>query len=382
MSQEELFHSCVGKLYEMALEPQGWEGFLDDFCTLVDASFAHYLAWEKKTDIAVFSAASSTTPTCGERAYIEHYGALDPQRKLITERADGRWVLCHEVFDDRYVSRSEFYQDFLIPVGGRYVAIADVGQVDGVMLGLGMHRSKDRSPFGPRELMWLERIKPHMQRAARLHMEVWQLRLHAKLAEHALDALQYPVMVVDDRARVLLANASADRWLSENGGVCLRSGRLGASHVGLEQRLSRAITAATRGESAVRTGGVLAVPRKASPQNGASKPFSVRVMPLQAGANLAVNWQRPLALLVVADPEAPAPLEPLALQTLFGLTPAEARLAVSLADGKTLEEVAQNAHVSLNTAKTQLRIAFEKTGTHRQAELVKLVLSQPRIAER
>ena len=123
----------------------------------------------------------------------------------------------------------------------------------------------------------------------------------------------------------------------------------------------------------------LAVPRNSSSQNGALKPFSVRVIPLRADARLAVNWQRPLALLIVADPEAPAPLEPQALQTLFGLTPWEARLAVSLANGKKLEEIAQSAHVSLNTAKTQLRIAFEKTGTHRQAELVKLVLSHPPI---
>jgi hypothetical protein len=69
------------------------------------------------------------------------------------------------------------------------------------MLGLGMHRGKDREPFGPREAVWLERIKPHLQRAARLHMEVWQLRLQASLAEHALDALQYPVMVVDNALR-------------------------------------------------------------------------------------------------------------------------------------------------------------------------------------
>ncbi|MBL8527929.1 MAG: helix-turn-helix transcriptional regulator [Burkholderiales bacterium] len=210
-------------------------------------------------------------------------------------------------------------------------------------------------------------------------MEVWQLRLQASLAEHALDALQYPVMVMDEQAHVLLANTAANRWLSENGEVYLRSSRLRASHLELEQRLWRMINSATRGEGAVRTGGFVAVRRKLSAQNGASKPFSVRVIPLRPDARLAVNWQRPLALLLVADPEASAPLEPLALQTLFGLTPAEARLAVSLAEGKNLEEIAERAHVSLNTAKTQLRLAFEKTGTHRQAELVKLVLSHPRV---
>ncbi len=231
MSQEELFHSCVGKLYEMALEPQGWGAFLDDFCTLIDAAFAHYVAWDERADATlfsassrwiptgsehvawdercdatVFSASSRAIPTGSEQAYIEHYGAIDPRRKLITERGEGEWVLCHEHFDQRYVSQSEFYQDFLIRVGGRYVAVTNLGVVDGVMLGPGMHRGKDREPFGPREAVWLERIKPHLQRAARLHMEVWRLRLHASLVEHALDALQYLVRVVDEHA-----NAAAQR---------------------------------------------------------------------------------------------------------------------------------------------------------------------------
>ena len=206
MSQEELFHSCVGKLYEMALEPEGWGAFLDDFCSVIDAAFAHYVAWDERCDATVFSASSRAIPTGSEQAYIEHYGAIDPRRKLITERGEGEWVLCHEHFDQRYVSQSEFYQDFLIRVGGRYVAVTNLGVVDGVMLGPGMHRGKDREPFGPREAIWLERIKPHLQRAARLHMEVWRLRLHASLVEHALDALQYLVRVVDEHA-----NAAAQR---------------------------------------------------------------------------------------------------------------------------------------------------------------------------
>ena len=121
----------------------------------------------------IFSASSRAIPTGSEQAYVEHYGAIDPRREFITERGDGQWVLCHEQFDERYVSQSEFYQDFLLPVGGRYAAIANLGVIDGVMLGLGMHRRKDREPFGPREAVWLERIKPHLQRAARLHMDVW-----------------------------------------------------------------------------------------------------------------------------------------------------------------------------------------------------------------
>lgn len=109
------------------------------------------MAWDERADATLFSASSRSSPTGSEQAYIDHYGAIDLRRKLITERADGKWVLCHEQFDERYVSQSEFYQDFLIPVGGRYVAIVNLGQVNGLMLGLEVHRGKDRRPLGRRE---------------------------------------------------------------------------------------------------------------------------------------------------------------------------------------------------------------------------------------
>lgn len=58
----------------------------------------------------------------------------------------------------------------------------------------------------------------------------------------------------------------------------------------------------------------------------------------------------------------------------FNLTPAEARLAAALASGAWLQNYAQTSGVSINTVKTQLRMLFQKTGTSRQVDLVRLLL--------
>ncbi|MBL8529335.1 MAG: hypothetical protein JNL68_16750 [Burkholderiales bacterium] len=102
------------------------------------------MAWDERADATLFSASSRSSPTGSEQAYIDHYGAIDLRRKLITERADGKWVLCHEQFDERYVSQS--------PVGARYSAVAKLGEVNGVIMVLGVHRGKDRGPFDSREM--------------------------------------------------------------------------------------------------------------------------------------------------------------------------------------------------------------------------------------
>lgn len=65
------------------------------------------------------------------------------------------------------------------------------------------------------------------------------------------------------------------------------------------------------------------------------------------------------------------------LISMFGLSPAEARLARALCHGETLEEYAEAQSVKLPTVKTQLRAVFAKTQTDRQVALVNLIAGIP-----
>jgi DNA-binding CsgD family transcriptional regulator len=83
-----------------------------------------------------------------------------------------------------------------------------------------------------------------------------------------------------------------------------------------------------------------------------------------------------LVLTPVALPQAP----PVELVSLFDLTPAEARVARSLAAGETVDDIAAAGGVAHSTVRTHLRSILEKTGCHRQAEVVALLtgISAPR----
>ena len=65
------------------------------------------------------------------------------------------------------------------------------------------------------------------------------------------------------------------------------------------------------------------------------------------------------------------------LRDLFGLTQAEVQLAHALAAGKDLDEIALARGCTRNTVRNQLKQVFSKTGTHRQAELVRLLVMLP-----
>lgn len=80
------------------------------------------------------------------------------------------------------------------------------------------------------------------------------------------------------------------------------------------------------------------------------------------------------AVVFVDDPNDDArPAQVDLYSRAFRLTPAEARLAVHLASGASLIEAAEQFGVAHNTVRAQLRAIFDKTDTHRQADLVRLL---------
>jgi DNA-binding CsgD family transcriptional regulator len=62
-----------------------------------------------------------------------------------------------------------------------------------------------------------------------------------------------------------------------------------------------------------------------------------------------------------------------ALAEMFGLTPAEARLAVELHARADLALAAAAAGITIDAARSRIKLVFDKTGAHSQVALVKLV---------
>ena len=99
------------------------------------------------------------------------------------------------------------------------------------------------------------------------------------------------------------------------------------------------------------------------------------VLPRSGERTMNCTSRLATAMVLVADPEA-APAAPgEALRASYGLTAAETRVAEALLEHERLAEVAASLGVSLSTVRTLLQRAFDKTGTHRQAELVRLMLA-------
>lgn len=188
----------------------------------------------------------------------------------------------------------------------------------------------------------------------------------------ALDRLRVGVILLDERGKPLHLNRTAERLAGGRSGFT--AGREGlALPTGADaSRLRRLIAdaAAQAAGSGPAGGGCL---RAAC--NGTTLKF--QVIPLPRGLS-----ERPLeqslpggcvAVFVSTSGDPRLPWQRVA--AIHGLTRAEARLAALLADGVSLEQAAETLAVSVQTARSQLKTVFAKTGVTRQAELVALLLA-------
>lgn len=87
---------------------------------------------------------------------------------------------------------------------------------------------------------------------------------------------------------------------------------------------------------------------------------------LVPGAVLGAFGDRPQVPATVFDPLQVRPLDPFALSNMFGLTPAEARVAARLGEGLTAGAVAAEHGTARSTVRTQIRRVIYKLGARRQ----------------
>jgi DNA-binding CsgD family transcriptional regulator len=182
----------------------------------------------------------------------------------------------------------------------------------------------------------------------------------------ALDQLCAGVIITDSRGRVIEMNQAAESIMQLDDGLNVRNGRLCAKRAFETAKIAKLIGGATTGARSDRAAGRMLVGRCDGLPH-----YVLTVAPLRT--NMAVDDPR-LAMIVVVDPQRHSPSEK-DLAEFFGLSPAEARLAVALLAGKTLSQIAASTGTRITTLRTQLSSILRKVGAERQSDLIRILSS-------
>ncbi|MGC2523945.1 MAG: helix-turn-helix transcriptional regulator [Stellaceae bacterium] len=222
--------------------------------------------------------------------------------------------------------------------------------------------------FDATQIQLFAALIPHLQRAMQLRLRLATLDGPPTSSVEMLNRLPQAVLLVDAQAQVIFANQIAEKMLGPGGGLSLdRDGLKAETSDGtrlLRQTIANCADSANQlGEA----GGRLRLSRRER------APLTMLVIPHRT----QVTWidvLRPAAILFITDPEQAVMVRGEWLRQDFGLTPAEAVFAAEISKGDGLQATASRLGVSLTTVRTHLAHVFDKTGTRRQAELVRLML--------
>lgn len=181
-------------------------------------------------------------------------------------------------------------------------------------------------------------------------------------ARALLDRLAVGIVLLGPTGEVLKANAAARALCTLEANLSLGSHLL-CHQPGVDLRAM--IDQALRGD-AVNFAPVTV------PRNNGTRDVILLVGPLSES-------QQHLArvIVLIVDPSQRNVAAPQLLERAFGLTPTEARIARSLAQGQRPEDIAREMGVSGTTVAFHLKNLFSKTETNRQSDLIALILSLP-----
>jgi DNA-binding CsgD family transcriptional regulator/PAS domain-containing protein len=372
-SEQDLLN-LVGKIYECAADPSGWDGFLADLARIGRGTVTALTYHDDRHDEHVVSGQFGLSPE-EQRLYREHYGAMDEwflgSRKVVHTGWVGPGQL---LVSDEALAKSEFYNDYLRHNDDAFHLCSAMPFVEpNALAALSISRPRKVGPFGESHLRLLRLLLPHLQRALQLHREFVALRRRSSMLESSLDQVTTAILFVDVTGRILVANRSAAALLQKRDGLLATRDGLRANTPRESAHLEKLIraVAATGNSEGLSAGGAVQVTRKPP-----RMPLSVLVAPIKLDLS-NLTPQRPVAAVFITDPEQRIEPSGEILRRLYSVTPAEQKLAALLAQGLSLRQAAETRRVTIGTARSQLKSIFRKTNVSSQSQLVRFLMLLP-----
>jgi DNA-binding CsgD family transcriptional regulator len=370
VSSYEAVLDVVDRIYAAAENPAVWPEALD---VIADASgsaasiiYRNMDAREGGVDVAVRVSPEAAT------AYQEHYHRVDPWGNSCRAAAlvrPGAILDGDELIERSALHDTEYYNDFARPNGLTRVLVGIIAMHGPFASVISLIRGDASAPHGGPERRLLAALMPHLMRAVEIHRRLLPISVLDGAAVDALDCLSSGVILLDEQGRTIFVNRAAERLLGMHDGLFVEHGCLVAALPKEREALRLLVLQAARRRTgdALHAGGALSISRPSM-----RRPYNTLVTPL-GRRHASPHGPEAAVAVFVADPDDRTQSESDALIRLFRLTPAEARLAAGVGTGAPMVEVADSLGIGRETARSHLRSVFAKTGTTRQAELVRII---------
>lgn len=373
MSIDSAVMAIIEKLYAAAADESLWQNVLQEFLILTDSVGATFCAIDARDEpkFSTFMTLNFEQKFTDE--YIQGMMRHDPTTQYIIAHPGQRLIHDSQIITEQEKDR-HFYYDWHHGFSDTRHRLAGMALLEEkVTSGITVHRTRRQGDYHQTHIERFEFLLPHLERAVSIGFRLGTFGATQQISLQILDANPSAIVVLDEQGCVVFANRAAREMASAKDGLAISSRGVSLQRRTDNDRLQNLIGRAlgvARGEAAKPAGAMQAL------RPSSKRPYSILVSPL-GKSPFVLTRIRPAACIVITDPETSSAVSGDLLRSLYGLTPAEIRLAIHLASGMSLQSAATELAISYKTARTQLAVIFRKTSTSRQGELVRLLLTAP-----
>lgn len=351
-------NALTDRIYEAAAVPELWQAALVDFARLAQAKDAVLIA-SRGTSLNRWIVSS---PEFDELvlAHSKRFPTNERTRRLLAAQHAGFIRDC-DVFRPGETDAEPVFAEFLIPRGYGSGIATVIRAPSGDNIIVHADREQRLGPYSRNIVERLDRLRPHLARAALLSARLEMER--ATATAKAIELIGLPAAVLGRGGRIMVTNGLMNELIPQV--VQDRPSRLALTEPAADALLSAALDfiVAAPHDVAVRS-----IPIGAGESH---PPIIIHLVPVRGAAHDI--FSQATAVLVATPVVCKDVPSAGIVQGLFDLTPAEAKLAALVAAGYPPRKASLKLGVSEETARTTLKRVLAKTGLHRQADLVGLL---------
>lgn len=356
-------------LYDAALRPEAWPAVMADLRDFVGGYSAAIYAKDIRGAAGGVYHDDGVLSAHYKMLYFEHYASLDPATPAHLFTGIDQPISTADFIDYEEFTQSRFFREWAAPQGIADFITAPIEKSGGWAAMFGVFRHVDQGLVDAPMRRRMRLVVPHVRRAVLIGRVIEQGDARAAKLGDTLDGLSAGLFLVDAQGRIVHANAAGTALLEAAVAVAQRRQRLVPLDRGAAASLAEVLAMAAMGDEAVGTRGI-SIPIEAAD----GEHFVAHVLPLTSGARRSTGASyHAVAAVFVQRATLTAPEAPEVLARTFGLTVSELRVLVAIVEAGGVAETARQLGIAETTVKTHLHRVFAKTGTSRQAELVKLL---------
>ena len=301
-----------------------------------------------------------------EREYFERYHPFDERLPRLRRLPHGRVVHVTDLYADQELKSSPVYNEGLPLLGSQNGLMVRMDGLHGLRVVWALGDPAGRDGWDSDQVTMIERLAGPIGQFVRVGQALAAAHAFRSSLSSLLDNTGIGVIHLDQRGRIVEANARARDLLRRADGLFDRHGCLGAQLPADNTRLQRLLSRVLPLMGGQGTAGTVTVGRS----SGQPK-LMLHASPVEDG------WmdfgRRVAALLLVVEPGTQARLDKDLVAEALGLTAAETEVAVMLSEGRTPRAIATLTGRRISTVYDLLKHTYRKLGVSRQADLVRLL---------